>query len=70
MWGEGASDLWGHLADQDAACLKAIRKRLSWQVSPVLDEEVNDDIARLVAALFERSDEAPDFMTVQLPRPY
>jgi len=41
VWGEGASDLWGHLENEDAARLEAIRKRLRGEVSPALEEDVS-----------------------------
>ena len=28
MWGVGASDLWSHLEDDEAACMEAIRARI------------------------------------------
>jgi hypothetical protein len=59
MWGEGASDLWGHLEGEDAASLKAIRKRLLGQISPALDQEANADITRLDAAHSLKSDDPP-----------
>jgi hypothetical protein len=43
VWGEGASDLWGHLVDEEATCLKTVRKRLRGENSPTLDEEAEPD---------------------------
>jgi hypothetical protein len=70
MWGEGASDLWGHLEGEDAARLKAIRERLRGKSARLDDDETNDYIDRLDAALSLQSDDVPNLVTVEPPRPY
>ena len=65
MWGEGASDLWGHLEGEDAARLKAIRERKR-KVSSALDEEGNADIAHVGVAHPAQSNDLPHLATVEL----
>jgi hypothetical protein len=43
MWGEGASDLWGHLEGEDAVRLKAIRERLGGKSARLDDGTSNID---------------------------
>jgi hypothetical protein len=42
MWGEGASDLWGHLEDEDGVgereLLEAVRARIARAVGPGVDD--------------------------------
>ena len=40
MWGEGASDLWGHLEAEDAAGLEAVRERMK---EKSVDEEPDEN---------------------------
>jgi hypothetical protein len=70
MWGEGASDLWGHLEGEDAARLKAIRERVREKSARLNDDETGDYIYRLDAAQSLQSDDVPNLVTVELPRPY
>jgi hypothetical protein len=70
MWGDGASDLWGHVEGEDAARLKAIRERLRGKSARLDDDETNDYIDRLDAAHSLESDDALNVVTVELPRPY
>jgi hypothetical protein len=67
MWGEGASDLWGHLEGEDAARLKAIRERLRGSQSGSTDDETDGHIDRLDS---RQSDDVLTLVTVELPRPY
>ena len=69
MWGEEASDLWGHLEGEDAVRLKAIRERLGGK-SARLDDGETSYIDRLDAAHSLQSDDVPDLVTVEFPRPY
>jgi hypothetical protein len=70
MWGEGASDLWGHLEGEDAARLKAIRERLRGKSARLNDDGMDDYIDRLDAAHSLQSDDVPNLVTVEPPRPY
>lgn len=49
MWGEGASDLWGHLGEEDAGgendFLKAVRSRIRWDLGPVEEEPEDSELA-------------------------
>jgi hypothetical protein len=68
MWGEGASDLWGHLEGEDAARLKAIRERLRGKSARLNDG--TSYIDRLNAAHSLQDDDVPDLVTVDFSRPY
>jgi hypothetical protein len=70
MWGEGASDLWGHLESEDVARLKAIRERVRWKSARLNDDETDDYLDRLDAAHSLQSDDVRNLVTVELPRPY
>jgi hypothetical protein len=70
MWGEGASDLWGHLEGEDAARLKAIRERVRGKSARLNDDETDDYIDRLDAVHSLQSDQLLNLVTVELPRPY
>jgi hypothetical protein len=65
MWGEGASELWGHLEGEDAAHLKPILERRR-EVSSPLDEDENAYIAQLGVGHSAQSNDLPHFMTVEL----
>ena len=49
MGGEGASDLWGHLEEEDAGgendFLKAVRSRVRRDLGPVAEEPANSELA-------------------------
>lgn len=49
VWGEGASDLWGHLEEEDAGgendFLKAVRRRIRRDLKPVDEEPENSELA-------------------------